>query len=78
MEHKKRHYTREFSETDAFDLVNKYGTYNIQDTADTSNLFPLIAHGLPIKELQNKGHKSKTQSNVGERKTKVRAEGKDL
>ena len=54
--------TREYSETDAFDLVNKYGTYNVQDTADTSNLFPMIAHGLPIKELQNKGHKSRTQS----------------
>ena len=29
------------------DLVNKYGTYNIQPTADTDNLFPLIAPGLP-------------------------------
>ena len=29
------------------DLVNKYGTYNIQPTADTENLFPLIAPGLP-------------------------------
>lgn len=30
-----------------FDLVNQYGTYNIQPTADTDNLFPLIAPGLP-------------------------------
>ena len=29
------------------DLVNKYGTYNIQPTADTENTFPLIAHALP-------------------------------
>lgn len=78
MKHKKRHYTREYSETDSFDLVNKYGTYNIQDTADTSNLFPMIAQGLPIKEMQNKGHKSKTQSEIGPRNTKARAEGKDL
>ena len=28
-------------------LVNKYGTYNIQPTTDTDNLFPLIAPGLP-------------------------------
>lgn len=28
-----------------FDLVNEYGTYNIQPTADTDNLFPLIAPG---------------------------------
>ena len=30
-----------------FDLVNRYGTYNIQPTSDTENLFPLIAPGLP-------------------------------
>ena len=30
-----------------FDLVNQYGTYNIQPTADTDNLFALIAPGLP-------------------------------
>ena len=29
------------------DLVNKYGTYNIQPTADTENTFPLICHALP-------------------------------
>ncbi len=28
-------------------LVNRYGTYNIQPTADTENVFPLIAPGLP-------------------------------
>ena len=32
---------------DCFDLVNQYGTYNIQPTTDTENLFPLIAPGLP-------------------------------
>lgn len=30
-----------------FDLVNQYGTYNIQPTTDTENVFPLIAPGLP-------------------------------
>lgn len=30
---------------DCADLVNKYGTYNIQPTSDTENLFPLIAAG---------------------------------
>lgn len=62
MKNRKRGHTREYSETDAFDLVNKYGTYEIQDTADTSNLFPMIAQGLPIKEMQNKNHKSNHQS----------------
>ena len=32
---------------DCADLVNKYGTYNIQPTSDTENLFPMIAPGLP-------------------------------
>ena len=31
---------------DCADLVNKYGTYNIQPTSDTENLFPMIAPGL--------------------------------
>ena len=30
-----------------FDLINRYGTYNIQPTADTENVFPLISHALP-------------------------------
>jgi len=30
-----------------FDLINRYGTYNVQDTCDTENLFPLIGHRLP-------------------------------
>ncbi len=78
MKNKKRYYTREYSETDAFDLINKYGTYEVQDTAHTSNLFPMIAQGLPIKEMQNKGHKSKTQSDIGSPNTVARKEGKDL
>ena len=31
----------------SFDLVNMYGTYNIQPTSDTENTFPLIVPGLP-------------------------------
>ena len=33
--------------SDCFELVNKYGTYNVQPTADSDNLFPMIAQGLP-------------------------------
>ncbi|MBR4910359.1 MAG: hypothetical protein IKZ47_03430 [Clostridia bacterium] len=33
--------------TDTGDMANKYGTYNIQPTADTENLFPEISQGLP-------------------------------
>ena len=35
-----------------FDLVNRYGTYEIQRTVDTDNMFPLIMQGLP-KEWEN-------------------------
>ena len=41
----------------AFEMVNKYGTYEIQPTADTENLFPCIAQGNP---QQNK-KKNKTK-----------------
>jgi hypothetical protein len=27
---------------DTVDLINKYGTYEVQDTTDTDNVFPLI------------------------------------
>ena len=35
----------------AEELINKYGTYNIQPTCDTENEFPCIAHGATKKEL---------------------------
>ena len=31
----------------ASDVINMYGTYNVQRTVDTENVFPLIGHGLP-------------------------------
>ncbi len=39
-----------------YDMVNKYGTYNIQPTADTSNEYPAIAQGLSkeVKEQKRK------------------------
>lgn len=39
---------------DSFELVNKYGTYEIQPTADTDNPFPKIAQGLPKSENRKK------------------------
>ena len=35
---------------DCFDLLNAYGTYEVQRTADTENEFPRIAHGTPKRE----------------------------
>ncbi len=33
-----------------FDLVNKYGTYEIQPTSDSGNEFPTISQGLPKRK----------------------------
>lgn len=30
-----------------FDMVDQYGTFEVQRTADTENFFPAIAQGLP-------------------------------
>lgn len=32
---------------DCFGVVNQYGTYNIQATANTDNEYPAIAQGMP-------------------------------
>lgn len=42
---------------DVFDMVNKYGTYNIQPTSDTHHDYPKIAQGL--SETQNDESKKK-------------------
>ena len=35
---------------DAIELINKYGTYEIQPTAASDNDFPKIAQGLPKEQ----------------------------
>ena len=37
-----------------FDLINKYGTYQVQPTADTENEFPHIAQGPFTKTKSSK------------------------
>ncbi|MCQ2440370.1 MAG: hypothetical protein MJ076_00545 [Clostridia bacterium] len=34
----------------AFELINKYGTYEIQPTSDSENRFPEISQGKPQKK----------------------------
>ena len=36
----------------AFDMVNRYGTYEIQATADTENQYPCIAQGFNKKQIR--------------------------
>ncbi len=31
---------------DVFELINKYGTYNIQPTSDSGNEYPAVSQGL--------------------------------
>ena len=33
--------------TDVWDMTGRYGTYNIQPTADTDQTYPAIAQGFP-------------------------------
>lgn len=49
----------------SFDLVNKYGTYEIQPTADTDNPFPKIAQGLPkLKNRVKRDEEKKTREDA--------------
>ena len=50
------------------DVVNKYGTYEVQDTADTDNRYPLIAQGMPTqaKERFRDSHPSRSSRKRGE------------
>ena len=41
----------------ADEMVLKYGTYEIQSTADTDNEFPKIAQGLARKDTNNPKHR---------------------
>lgn len=74
--HPKYKTKHEFSETpfaDAFfelpvdcnDMVNTFGTYEIQRTSDTANFFPAIAQGMPDQKhiIENlKGENSITRN----------------
>ena len=48
--------------------INKYGTYEIQDTADTDNRYPLIAQGMPekAKKAFRDSHPSRNSRRRGE------------
>ena len=37
------------------DLINRYGTYEVQATADTDNPYPMIAQGLSQAERRRGG-----------------------
>ncbi len=37
---------------DATDMINRYGTYNIQPTANTANMYPTVAQGFNKKQIK--------------------------
>ena len=47
---------------DAFDLINRYGTYEIQPTSNSENFFPSIAAGHYDTEQL---HKLRHQTDIG-------------
>ena len=51
-------------------MVNQYGTYNIQKTADTDNLYPAIAQGMP--KVGHFARKSKAMYDLTDQKPKKR------
>ncbi len=69
---KKMAYAKGEHTKSAIDLVNQYGTYEIQPTADTENQYPAIAQGFNPQiietDRQNKHYKGdkfeKTNSNT--------------
>lgn len=56
---------------DAFEMVNFYGTYEIQATAETDNQYPAIAQGynpkMKTRESENKHHGHKFENDDGEK-----------
>ncbi len=46
----------------SFEMVNKYGTYEIQPTCDTANYFPEIAQGLPTQPTGRNQRRDDTKS----------------
>lgn len=38
---------------DCYDIINKYGTYNIQPTVDSGNEYPTIGYGLPKEKRKD-------------------------
>lgn len=46
----------------SLEMVNKFGTYEIQPTADTANYFPAIAQGLPTQPTARNKRKDNIKS----------------
>ncbi len=46
----------------AFEMVNRYGTYEIQATSDTENMYPAIAQGFN-KEIIKTDRDNPTEKN---------------
>lgn len=45
-----------------FEQINKYGTYEIQPTADRADYFPAIAQGLPTQPTGRNKRRDNTKS----------------
>ncbi len=54
------------------DVINKYGTYEVQDTADTDNRYPMIAQGMPTQAQKSfrDSHPARSSRKRGEEKSR--------
>ena len=55
----------------AFEMVNRYGTYEIQATADTENMYPAIAQGF------NRGIETDRENPTAKRRIRVEKKKKN-
>lgn len=53
------------SPEDSIQMVNNYGTYEIQPTADTENQYPAISQGFNKGIIENDGLAGKKAENYG-------------
>ena len=60
-----------------FDLVNEYGTYEIQPTCDTENQYPAIAQGYNSKIIET-DRQNKHSKNAQWESVKNKKDDKDL
>ena len=58
----------------AFEMINNYGTYEIQNTANTENQYPAIAQGFNPKIITEDCENKDRKTHNGE--PSVRAKGK--
>ncbi len=56
---------------DVNELINMYGTYNIQPTAASDTTYPAIAQGIPESEINRLNKEAKCWKNKNKKSEKI-------